>query len=149
MIYKIKPKTIAAINTFYNNTSKKYFHTYSAELKWKNINEAISGMYGIEKCLPRRRPTITRWSNYWMARSGKWYYAYTLTKDCLGNDVVTVVDACHGQNMHEQILHAHVRQLLESLNNLSADSERRPQLTTGKFRKLLTTCVSACLRDML
>ena len=31
-----------------------------------------------------------------MANTDKWYYAYTID-----GDTVTVVDACHAQNMHD------------------------------------------------
>lgn len=31
-----------------------------------------------------------------MANTDKWYYAYTID-----GDTITVVDACHAQNMHE------------------------------------------------
>jgi len=31
-----------------------------------------------------------------MANTDKWYYAYTIE-----DDTITVVDACHVQNMHE------------------------------------------------
>lgn len=52
----------------------------------------------IEKSLPRRTPTLARWQEqgYHMARAGKWYYAYTI-----GDDTITIEDACHAQNMHE------------------------------------------------
>ena len=33
---------------------------------------------------------------YYMANTDKWYYAYTIE-----GDTITVVDACHAQNMHE------------------------------------------------
>ena len=114
----------------------------------QNINDAISGMYGIEKCLLRRKPTIARWSNFWMAKSGKWFYAYTVTKDIQGNDVVTVVDACHGQNMHEQILRAHIKQLLENISAVSANNEPVSLLDKRKFRNMLSNCVAGYLRDI-
>ena len=53
-------------------------------------------IYAIERTLPRRSPIISRWEGYHMANTDKWYYAYTLD-----GDTVTVVDACHAQNMHE------------------------------------------------
>ena len=31
-----------------------------------------------------------------MANTDKWYYAYTIE-----GDIITVVDACHAQNMHD------------------------------------------------
>ena len=62
-------------------------------------------MYKIENGLLRRKPIISRWDKYWMANCGKWYYAYTLSKDKQGNDIITVVDACHIQNLHESTQH--------------------------------------------
>lgn len=56
----------------------------------------LLNIYSIEKTLPRRQPTLKRWQNYFMAHSGQWYYAYTINED-----IITVVDACHAQNMHD------------------------------------------------
>jgi len=41
-------------------------------------------------------PTIPRWIGYHMANTDKWYFAYTID-----DDTITIVDACHAQNMHE------------------------------------------------
>ena len=84
------------INTFYRNVSKKYKHTYSLELMEKNVNDSIDSMYQIEKTLHRRKPTMRRWAGYHMANTDKWYYAYTIE-----GDTITIVDACHAQNMHQ------------------------------------------------
>ena len=46
--------------------------------------------------LLRRKPTIRRWEGCYMANTDKWYYAYTIE-----GDTITVVDACHAQNMHD------------------------------------------------
>ena len=62
----------------------------------QNADDAINGMYQIEKTLLRRVPIISRWAGYHMANTKKWYYAYTIE-----GDTVTVWDACHAQNMHE------------------------------------------------
>ena len=62
----------------------------------RNIREAIFYIYAIERTLPRRKPTISRWGDYYMANTDKWYYAYIIE-----GDTVIVVDACHAQNMHE------------------------------------------------
>ena len=32
-----------------------------------------------------------------MAQAGKWYYAYSINED-----TITIEDACHQQNMHEE-----------------------------------------------
>ena len=57
--------------------------------------EAINAMYHIERTLLRRKPTIDRWENYHMANTDKWYFAYQFD-----GETVTIVDACHAQNMH-------------------------------------------------
>lgn len=62
----------------------------------KNIDEAIDSMYQIEHNLLRRQPTISDWLGLHMANTDKWYFAYTIE-----DDVITIVDACHAQNMHE------------------------------------------------
>ena len=94
--YKIKPLAQQKIKTFYYNVAKKYRHTYSKELMHKNIDESVDAMFQIERSLLRREPTLTRWAGYYMANTDKWYYAYTID-----GDTITVVDACHAQNMHE------------------------------------------------
>ena len=83
---------------FYQHVIRKYRHTYSSEQMHKNIDEAINAMFKIEQSLLRRKPTISSWQNegWHMAHAGKWYYAYTIN-----NDTITIEDACHEQNMHE------------------------------------------------
>jgi hypothetical protein len=63
----------------------------------RNIDDATDSIYQIERSLPRRQPTLTRWSGYHMANTDKWYFAYTIE-----DDTITIVDACHAQNMHEK-----------------------------------------------
>lgn len=86
------------IVSFYLNVAKKYKHTYSEELKRKNVLEAYDSMLLIEKILQRRKPTLSRWQKpgWHMANTDKWYYAYTID----GN-TITIQDARHAQNMHE------------------------------------------------
>jgi hypothetical protein len=62
----------------------------------RNVHDAIFSIYDIEKTLPRRKPTISRWEGYHMANTDKWYYAYEID-----GDNIQVVDACHTQNMHD------------------------------------------------
>ena len=92
--YVIKKRCVIKINTFYRNVSKKYKHTYSEELMLKNSDEAFDSMYEIEHTLLRRKPTIERWAGYHMANTDKWYFAYKID-----GDTITIVDACHAQNM--------------------------------------------------
>lgn len=96
MKYVIRKRCAQKITTFYRNVSKKYKHTYSLELMEKNVNDAYDSIFQIEKTLQRREPTIARWKGYHMANTGKWYYAYIVD-----GDTVTVIDACHAQNMHD------------------------------------------------
>ena len=96
MKYIIRKRCAQKITTFYRNVSKKYKHTYSLELMEKNVNDAYDSMFEIEKTLLRRKPTLSRWAGYHMANTDKWYFAYTIE-----GDTVTIVDACHAQNMHE------------------------------------------------
>ena len=98
MRYKVDLRCSINIVSFYKNVLRKYKHTYSSSLMNKNIDEAIDAIYLIEKTLPRRKPTITRWQEqaFHMAHAGKWYYAYTVD-----GDTITIHDACHEQNMHE------------------------------------------------
>ena len=96
MKYIIKKRCAQEITTFYRNVSKKYKHTYSQELMEKNVMDAYDSVFQIEQSLLRREPTISRWAGLYMANTDKWYCAYKVE-----GDTVTVVDACHAQNMHE------------------------------------------------
>ena len=97
MKYVIRKRCAQKITEFYRNVSKKYKHTYSQELMEQNVQDAYDSIFMIEQSLLRREPTISRWKGYYMANTEKWYYAYTIE-----GDTVTVVDACHAQNMHEE-----------------------------------------------
>ena len=96
MNYIIRPRASRKIFTFYQNVAKKYRHTYDKDDMKRNAHDAIFSMYQIERTLLRREPTISRWAGYHMANTDKWYFAYTID-----GDTVTIVDACHAQNMHE------------------------------------------------
>ena len=97
MNYSIKKRCVRKINSFYGNVSRKYRYTYSQELMEKNVHDAFNSIYQIERTLLRREPTLTRWNGYHMANTDKWYFAYTIE-----GDTITIVDACHAQNMHEK-----------------------------------------------
>ena len=92
--YIIMPRALQKMRTFYTNVARKYRHTYSCEDMERNIAEAVFGVYGIEKTLLRRQPTIARWQGRYMANAGKWYYAYKIE-----GFTILIMDACHVQNM--------------------------------------------------
>jgi hypothetical protein len=60
----------------------------------RNVRDAIDSIYQIECTLPRRKPKLARWFGYHMANTNKWYFAYSID-----GDAITIVDACHAQNM--------------------------------------------------
>ena len=93
----IKPRVSRKIFTFYSNVAKKYRHTYDKEDLKRDVQNAVFSIYKIERSLLRREPTLARWVNYHMTNTDKWYFAYI----CDGN-TVTIVDACHALNMHEE-----------------------------------------------
>ena len=97
MKYLVRKRCARKINSFYKNVSRKYRHTYSQELMEKNVNDALDSIYQIERTLLRREPTLLRWKDYHMANTDTWYFAYTID-----GDTITIVDACHAQNMHEK-----------------------------------------------
>ena len=97
MKHVIRKRCAQKITTFYRNVSKKYKHTYSQELMEKNVHDAYDSMFQIERTLLRREPTISQWAGYHMANTDKWYFAYTID-----GDTITIVDARHAQNMHEE-----------------------------------------------
>ena len=94
--YLYAKRTVAKIRSFYKNVAKKYRHTYSLEDMERNVRDAFFAIYAIERSLPRRKPTLSRWGGCHMANTDKWYYAYVIE-----GDTIKVVDACHAQNMHE------------------------------------------------
>ena len=94
--YVVKPRATLRIWSFYRNVARKYRHTYAEEDMIKNIQKAVRSIKLIEHTLQRRKPAISRWHDYNMAHAGNWYYAYTIN-----DDVITIVDACHAQNMHD------------------------------------------------
>jgi len=69
--YKVKPLAQRKIRSFYYNVAKKYRHTYSKWLMHKNIDDAVDGMYQIERTLLRREPTLERWKGCMMANTDK------------------------------------------------------------------------------
>lgn len=97
MRYDIRKSCAQKITSFYRNVSKKYKHTYSQELMEKNVRDAYKSIYQIERTLLRCEPIISCWKDYYMANTDKWYFAYIID-----GDTITVVDACHAQNMHEE-----------------------------------------------
>lgn len=94
--YIYTKRAVCNIRTFYRNVALKYRHTYSFEDMERNVRDAIFYIYAIERTLPRRQPTISRWAGYYMTNTEKWYYAYKIK-----GDIIIVVDTCHAQNMHE------------------------------------------------
>ena len=59
--YFYTKRAAAKIRSFYNNVGKKYPHTYSYEHMERNVRDAFFAIYAIERTLPRREPTISRW----------------------------------------------------------------------------------------
>ena len=94
--YILTRRAAARIRSFYGNVARKYCHTYTFEDMERNIRVAVRSIYRIEDGLARRKPTISRWNGLHMANTSRWYYAYRID-----GDIITVVDACHAQNMHE------------------------------------------------
>ena len=94
--YVYSKRAVQKIRAFYKNVALKYRHAYSYEDMERNIRDAIFYIYAIERTLPRRQPTISRWEGYFMANTDKWYYAYRIE-----DDTIIVVDVCHAQNMHD------------------------------------------------
>ena len=94
--YVIKPLARQRIRSFYQNVARKYRHTYDFDDFMRNVHDAVFSIYQIESTLLRREPTLSRWKGYHKANTDKWYFAYTFD-----GETVTVVDACHAQNMHE------------------------------------------------
>ena len=92
--YVIRKRCAQKITAFYRNVSKKYKHTYSQELMEKNVHDAYDSIFQIERTLLRREPTLSRWKGFHMANTDKWYFAYIIE-----DDTITLVDACHAQNM--------------------------------------------------
>ena len=94
--YILSRRAAARVRSFYGNVARKYRHTYTFEDMERNIRDAVLSIYRIEDSLLRREPTVSRWKGLYMANTARWYYAYRID-----GDTITVVDACHAQNIHE------------------------------------------------
>ncbi len=92
--YAIRPLAIIKIRKFYRNVCRKYPNIYSYDDMLRYVNTTVDNIYGIERTLLRRKPTIERWQKWHMAHTGKWYYAYSID-----GDTIIIHDACHEQNM--------------------------------------------------
>lgn len=101
------------IYSFYTNVSKKYVNTYSYGLMVRNINDAFNSIYKIENGLLRRKPIMSRWANYYMANTKKWYFAYRID-----GDTIYVEDACHAQNIHEQKEFTSILEFMQRLDRI-------------------------------
>ena len=145
--YRIRARAHNKIRSFYVRVARKYCHTYSIELMRRNISDAINGMYKIENGLLRRKPIISRWDKYWMANCGKWYYAYTLSQDKQGNDIVTVVDARHGQNMHESIQHLKEYLTEKYQDNKLNNTKQTFRLTESQLHNVIKESVKQALSE--
>lgn len=94
--YVIKPLAVRKVRLFYRNVGLKYSNTFSYYDMLQNINNSVDAIYSIERSLLRRKPTIKRWEQWYMAHAGNWYFAYTIDEN-----TITIHDACHQQNMHD------------------------------------------------
>ena len=55
MEYIIKPRAARKIYAFYGNVAKKYRHTYDKEDYKRNVHDALTSIYDIErKLLPQQ-----------------------------------------------------------------------------------------------
>ncbi len=117
--YVIKNRVSKKIKSFYENVAKKYKHTFDKDDFIKNTKETIRSIYKIENTLLKREPTISKWKEYNMANTKKWYFAYKIE----GNTII-IVDACHAQNMKENLQ-----------NEIKFISKPHPTNTQNKNRK--------------
>jgi hypothetical protein len=92
----ISSVVVTNIESFYQNVARKYRNTYDYGDMHRDIDNAIDATLRIENGLLRRKPTISRWSGYFMTNTDKWYFAYRIE-----GETIYVEDACHAQNMHE------------------------------------------------
>ena len=92
----VKARAQRRIRLFYQNVARKYKHTYDIDDFIRDVQNAVYGIYQIEKTLLRREPTLKRWAGYHMAHKGMWYFAYTIE-----GDTIFIEDACHAQIMHD------------------------------------------------
>lgn len=68
MEYIIKPRAARKIYTFYGNVAKKYRHTYDKADYKRNVHDALTSVYDIERKLLRRPPTLKRWEGCHMGK---------------------------------------------------------------------------------
>ena len=63
----VKARAQRGIRLFYQNVARKYKHTYDIDDFIRDVQNAVYGIYQIEKTLLRREPTLKRWAGYHMA----------------------------------------------------------------------------------
>lgn len=63
----VKARAQRRIRLFYQNVARKYKHTYDIDDFIRDVQNAVYGIYQIEKTLLRREPTLKRWAGYHMA----------------------------------------------------------------------------------
>ena len=68
--------------------------------------------------------------NYSNTHAGNWYYAYSID-----DDIITIHDACHAQNMHEWL-----RSSMHSILGYSNASWRPEDVYRQTIRKSLAVC---------
>ena len=84
--YLYTKRAATQIRSFYKNVAKKYCHTYSYEDMERNVRDAFFAIYAIECSLPRRKPTLSRWTGY---------HIYSLFQlYVFPSEVVNVVSCC-------------------------------------------------------
>lgn len=62
----VKARAQRRIRLFYQNVARKYKHTYDIDDFIRDVQNAVYGIYQIEKTLLRREPTLKRWAGYHM-----------------------------------------------------------------------------------
>ena len=72
MEYIIKPRAARKIYAFYGKEAKKYRHTYDKEDYKRNVHDALTSIYDIERKLLRRPPALRRWAKFYMTNTDKW-----------------------------------------------------------------------------
>jgi len=67
----------------------------------KDIEKGVQWDIQDREWIASERAGYVQMERSFMASSGKWYYAYSISQGTDGKNYVNVEDACHAQNIHE------------------------------------------------
>ena len=86
------------ISKFYNNAARKHESNWGKDFTQHQIRENIRKLKNPSLYIPIKEPLLYKWKNYQRIKIDRWNYAIQII-----DNKITIVDACHQQNMVNKI----------------------------------------------